>query len=219
MYYSTFTSLLRAPTTSGMEGTEISSQCFQVARLSLQSHLRCFNNYQTSGFLSDANYANWYAIVFHKLHFCTNCYPCRVLLFSSFTPFIVIFLHAIAASSLDDLQLLEDVVESLQKVQQVSRSSESLYQICSTFAQIARGLVEARKSCVGMYNQQDDSLQFLHNNNDNTGQMSIFEPDFLQDFLGADSMTNHASYAESHDILDCWVTGLPAGMNLFGGSG
>ena len=59
MYYSTFTSLLRAPTTSGMEGTEISSQCFQVARLSLQSHLRCFGNYQTSDFLSDANYANW----------------------------------------------------------------------------------------------------------------------------------------------------------------
>lgn len=59
MYYSTFTSLSRAPTTSGMEGTEISSQCFQVARLSLQSHLRCFGNYQTSGFLSDANYANW----------------------------------------------------------------------------------------------------------------------------------------------------------------
>lgn len=70
-----------------------------------------------------------------------------------------------------------------------------------------------------MYNQQDDSLQFPHNNNNNTGQMSIFEPDFLQDFLDADSVTNHAIYAEAHDILDCWVTGLPAGMNLFGGGG
>lgn len=140
-------------------------------------------------------------------------------MFSSFTPFIVIFLHSIAATSLDDLQLLEDVVESLQKIQRVSRSSERLYQICSTFARIASGLVEARKSCVGMYNKQDDSLQFLHNNNDTTGQISIFEPDFLQDFLDADNVTNHASYAEAHDILDCWVTGLPAGMNLFGGGG
>lgn len=49
--------------------------------------------------------------------------------------------------------------------------------------------------------------------------MSIFEPDFLQDFLDADSVTNHASYAEAHDILDCWVTELPAGMSLFGGGG
>lgn len=59
VYYSTFTSHLRAPTTPGMEGAEINSQCFQIARLSLQIHLRCFGNYQTSGFLSDANYANW----------------------------------------------------------------------------------------------------------------------------------------------------------------
>lgn len=120
------------------------------------------------------------------------------------------------ATSLDDIQLLDDVVESLQRIQRVSRSSERLYQICSTFAHIARGLVEARKSCVGMYNQRDDSLQFVYNNH--TGQMSIFEPDFLPGFLDAD-MTNHASYEEAHDILDCCATGLPAGMNLFGGSG
>ena len=120
---------------------------------------------------------------------------------------------------MDDLQLLEDVVESLQKIQRVSHSSNRLYQICFTFTRIARGLVEARKSSVGVYNQQDDSLRFLYNNNDGTGQGSIFEPDFLQDFLDADSVMNHASYSEAHDIFDCWVTGLPAGMDLFGGVG
>lgn len=58
MYYSTFTSLLRAPTASEAEEAEVSSQCFQVARLALEGHLRCFSKYQTSDFLSDADYAN-----------------------------------------------------------------------------------------------------------------------------------------------------------------
>lgn len=197
MYYSTFTSLLRAPTTSEAEEAEVSSQCFQVARLALESHLRCFSKYQTSGFLSDADYANW------------------VLLFSSFTPFIVIFLHAIAATSFDDIQLLEEVTKSLQKVRQVSRSSERLYQICSTFTRIAKEFVEARKSCVGVYNQQDDSLQIVHG--DGECRSSVFDHDSFQGFLEAD-MANQSHYLEAFDILNSWTTGVSTGMNLFGGS-
>ncbi|KAK6820050.1 hypothetical protein RU639_007048 [Aspergillus parasiticus] len=198
LYYSTFTSLLRAPITSGAACAEISSQCFRVARLSLQSHLRCFGNFQTSGFHTKADYANW------------------VLLFSSFTPFIVIFLHAIAATSSDDIQLLSEVVESLQHIRYVSPSSERLYQICSTFLQIARGLVETRQSCVGAYNQLEDSLQFATD----AGSMSIFEPDCLQSLFGTDT-SEHPPYLADHDmcaIFDSWATGLPAGVNLFGGN-
>ncbi|KAE8161566.1 hypothetical protein BDV40DRAFT_313021 [Aspergillus tamarii] len=198
LYYSTFTSLLRTPITSGAACAELSSQCFRVARLSLQSHLRCFGNFQTSSFHSKADYANW------------------VLLFSSFTPFIVIFLHAIAATSSDDIQLLHEVVDSLQHIRYVSPSSERLYQICSTFLQIAKGLVETRQSCVGAYNQLEDSLQFATD----AGPMSIFEPDCLQGLFGADT-SEHVPYLADHDmcaIFDSWATGLPAGMNLFGGN-
>ncbi|KAE8140310.1 fungal-specific transcription factor domain-containing protein [Aspergillus pseudotamarii] len=198
LYYSTFTSLLRAPITSGAACAELSSQCFRVARLSLQSHLRCFGNFQNSSFHSKADYANW------------------VLLFSSFTPFIVIFLHAIAATSSDDIQLLYEVVDSLQHIRYVSPSSERLYQICSTFLQIAKGLVKTRQSCVGAYNPLEDSLQFATD----AGPMSIFEPDCLQGLFGADT-SEHVPYLADHDmcaIFDSWATGLPAGMNLFGGN-
>lgn len=198
LYYSTFTSLLRAPITSGAACGELSSQCFRVARLSLQSHLRCFGNFQTSGFHTKADYANW------------------VLLFSSFTPFIVIFLHAIAATSSDDIQLLNEVVESLQHIRYVSPSSERLYQICSTFLQIARGLVKTRQSCVGAYNQLEDSLQFATD----AGPMSIFEPDCLQSLFGTDT-SEYAPFLADHDmcaIFDSWATGMPAGVNLFGGN-
>lgn len=125
MYYSTFTSLLRAPITSDMEEAVVSSQCFGVAYLALESHLRLCS------LLS------------------------RVLLFSSFTPFIVIFLRAIAATSREDVQLLEEISESLRKIQKVSRSSERLYQICSTFTRIAKEFVRNRKSCGGLYDHED----------------------------------------------------------------
>ncbi|KAJ1707538.1 fungal-specific transcription factor domain-containing protein [Aspergillus flavus] len=153
---------------------------------------------ETSGFHTKADYANW------------------VLLFSSFTPFIVIFLHAIAATSSDDIQLLNEVVESLQHIRYVSPSSERLYQICSTFLQIARGLVKTRQSCVGAYNQLEDSLQFATD----AGPMSIFEPDCLQSLFGTDT-SEYAPFLADHDmcaIFDSWATGMPAGVNLFGGN-
>ncbi|KAB8241117.1 hypothetical protein BDV35DRAFT_385211 [Aspergillus flavus] len=152
---------------------------------------------ETSGFHTKADYANW------------------VLLFSSFTPFIVIFLHAIAATSSDDIQLLNEVVESLQHIRYVSPSSERLYQICSTFLQIARELVKTRQSCVGAYNQLEDSLQFATD----AGPMSIFEPDCLQSLFGTDT-SEYAPFLADHDmcaIFDSWATGVPAGVNLFGG--
>ncbi|KAE8402964.1 hypothetical protein BDV37DRAFT_272511 [Aspergillus pseudonomiae] len=198
LYYSTYTSLLRAPITSGEVDAELNTHCFRVARLSLQSHLRCFGKFQTSGFHSNADYANW------------------VLLFSSFTPFIVIFLHAIAATSSDDIQLLTEVVDSLQHIRSVSSSSERLYQICSTFLQIAKGLVRTKQSCAGTYNEFENSLQFT----DDAGPMSIFEPDCLQGLLGTDT-SEQAPYLANRDIyaiFDSWATGLPTGMSLFGGN-
>lgn len=128
----------------------------------------------------------------------------------------MIFLHAIAATSADDLQLLEDVVESLKHIAGVSRSSERLYKICSTFAKIARAFIEARRSnSVGTYNQQDDSLYFMNN----PSQGPIIEPDDFRNFLVED-MADDDTFLAGQDmsaILDCWATGLSPGMSMFGG--
>ncbi|KAE8153041.1 hypothetical protein BDV25DRAFT_127522 [Aspergillus avenaceus] len=196
-FYSTFTSLLRAST---IGGGEISAQCFNVARLSLQSHIRCFGNYQSTEFLTDSDYANW------------------VLLFSSFTPFIVVFLHAIASSSAADIQLLEDVAESLQRLARVSSSPQRLYQICSLFLQIAKGLVETRTSCIGTYDQQLDSLMLSTD-----GYPVLFEPESLERLLESDSypVDDRGGDIDARNlslILDSWTTGIPSGFELFGGS-
>ena len=107
---------------------------------------------------------------------------CRVLHYSSFTPFIVIFLHAIAVTSFEDVQLLEDVVKILRSMRSASKGSERLYQICATFSHLARRLVEDRLSCVGTYNQQDNSLLFL----DSQGQMPLSGSEIVHDSLGMD---------------------------------
>ncbi|KAI0468819.1 hypothetical protein F4859DRAFT_488915 [Xylaria cf. heliscus] len=140
MYYSTLTCLLRASATP-LHGGEISSQCFQAARLSLKSHLCCFSKYTSSPYLSDEDFASW------------------VLHTSSFTPFIVLFLHAIATSSVDDLDLLDEVVLTLRSAPKAGKPFERLFELCSTFARLARRLVEAAQPCVGNYDQGTDALQ------------------------------------------------------------
>lgn len=57
-YYSTLTALLRAPEMPGV-ATDMSAECFQAARLSLQSHLRCFSGYGGTHWASRSEYINW----------------------------------------------------------------------------------------------------------------------------------------------------------------
>ncbi|RDW74641.1 Zn(II)2Cys6 transcription factor [Aspergillus mulundensis] len=125
-FYSTLTLLHHsssAKTGSGA-GYHISSECFSAARNSLLAHLTCFPQYQNSGLLSDGEYVNW------------------ILLFSSLTPFLVVFLHAIAAKDTESAELLSKVVGTLETFRRASKGSERLYQVCATFAQIAGRLMD-----------------------------------------------------------------------------
>jgi hypothetical protein len=145
----------------------------------------------------------------------------RVILYSSFTPFIVIFLHAIASSSLEDTQLLEDVVRTLYPVKDTSKACGRLYQICTNFARVARGLIESRASSfLGTYNRQDDSLLLLSD----TGNTSVFDPNSLQDYFTTEvDMLDQFTYSEAEGmsaILGGWASGQPAPVEFLGmGSG
>ncbi|RMJ17415.1 hypothetical protein CDV36_002906 [Fusarium kuroshium] len=124
-YYSTMTLILiKAPTTE--EETGVSQACLQAARAGLRCHLACFSSYQTAdspGLVSEGEYASW---VLHQ---------------SSLNPFIAVFLYAIAADSLEDLSLLDEVVAVLEKISVVSNGCQDLFKVCSTFARLGRALV------------------------------------------------------------------------------
>nr|RBQ94257.1 hypothetical protein FVER53263_02401 [Fusarium verticillioides] len=160
------------------------------------SHLLAFSGYGGDKMLSKADYIDW------ALH---N---------SSFTPFVVIFLHSIAASSLEDVELLEQVVTTFRSARDINIGAEKLYQICSTFARLARRMVESRNTSVGMYDQNNDTLQVagVSENDPLTWTDMAAQPseqqagtDDFADFL-TDDMTN---------ILADWINGQPPASDMF----
>ncbi|KAL4887665.1 hypothetical protein BJY04DRAFT_225557 [Aspergillus karnatakaensis] len=184
-FYSTLTLLFHASSTTAT-GIQISSQCFNAARNSLHAHLKCFPQYQQSNLLSESEYFNW------------------ILLFSSFTPFVVVFLHAIAAKDMDSVKLLAQVVATFENFRKTSHGSERLYQICATFAQLAEKIIESQLSPIGIYDNVEDSLVL----EDVSGASSFFNQDTFQDLFDIDD-ANRASSLYATDVLNDWVGGDP----------
>ncbi|KAJ5343677.1 uncharacterized protein N7506_003501 [Penicillium brevicompactum] len=194
LYYSVLTSILRASTST--DDSEIGPECFRAARKCLLSHLECFPSYNESGLFSVADYANW------------------VQSYSSFTPFIVIFLHSIAASSMEDVKLLEEIVKTLQQTRGVSSASERMYNICANFVAVSRDLVEAQKSCVGKYDEQRDALELF--NDSQYGH--LFFSDSQQEDPGFD-MTAYLTHPEVQNmsaVLEGWDSGQQSAMEVLG---
>lgn len=125
----------------------------------------------------------------------------------------MVFLHAIAATNIDDVNLLDQVLQTLHHAKHASSASERLYKICSSFARVARGLVEARRSCVGQYNRRDDSLHF-----DPIQSSSVAFSETRQDVTGVDMMS-YVDFPDAQDmsaLLSSWDEGQPSAMDLFG---
>ncbi|KAL3462826.1 fungal-specific transcription factor domain-containing protein [Aspergillus heterothallicus] len=206
LFYSTQTLLFHASSTAGRE-VQISAQCFAAAQSSLRAHLNVFPQYQEAQLLSDADYCNW------------------ILLSSSFVPFIVTFLHAIAAKDKSSITLLEQVLDTLQTFRTTSRGSENLYQICATFTQVAKNLVASQQwlpSIGGVYaTQQQQQQQQAEEQqpeplrvSDIAQNPSLFEPEFFQDALGAGLAAgaqdvNMLDPVYTADILSDWLSGPP----------
>ncbi|KAM5346965.1 hypothetical protein ACJ41O_009970 [Fusarium nematophilum] len=150
-----------------------------------------------SGVLSDADFDNW---VLHN---------------SSFIPFIAIFLHAIASSSLDDVALLEQVTETLKRARKGHAGSEKLFQICATFTALARRMVEARNSCVGTYDQTTDSLQIAGISGDMPLSWSEVLVDPSSQQIDADDLYGWEDNDMSSILAD-WINGQPPAADVFG---
>ena len=127
-----------APSSSSVE---ITSACYEAAKNSLRSHFKffpAFKSYDDISVLS--SYVSW------------------ILLYCSWTPLIVVFLHAIAASSHDDVRLLEEVQESLESLQGLNHQSEQVYSLSKTFSKLAKAFVDQHSTFVGTYNVQEDMI-------------------------------------------------------------
>lgn len=84
------------------------------------------------------------------------------MLYSSFTPFLVVFTHALVSHGNEDIVLLSNVLETLEAPRQSTEAINRLYKVCRLFLNFAKSFVESNTSSFGHYNQTEDSFTFPH---------------------------------------------------------
>lgn len=98
-------------------------------------------------------YANYYA--------CDNLLtPIRILLYSSFTPFLVVFTHSLASHCQEDVELLTQVLGTLEAPRKNTEALNRLYQVCKVFVEFAKAFFPLEQAPFGFYNVQEDSFTF-----------------------------------------------------------
>ena len=85
--------------------------------------------------------------------------PFRVLVFASFTPYIVTFLHCIGHSDASDLTLLRRVFQSLEQMALNLDPCRRQYELCKSLLRVAEAFFESRGkgldgACPGAPQQQ-----------------------------------------------------------------
>lgn len=85
---------------------------------------------------------------------------CRILLYPSFTPFVIVFTHAVATMSAQDLALLQETVSTLDQAKHISEGAQRLYDVCKAFSDAAEVLINSRQTVTGMQQHDDGSLVF-----------------------------------------------------------
>ena len=107
----------------------------------------------------------------------------------SFTPFVITFIHAIAAASTEDVLLLKSIFEMLESIQDASPEMKRLYQICASFLRVAERLVDSGAAPMETYDKQEDMLPLP----DEAAHLSIFNTEFLPELFGSDVFGSHGS--------------------------
>ena len=141
MAFTTLTLVHRAQTNTA-RATEISSECFAYAKMALEAHIRFATEYVPDIEWDQKNYVSW------------------VLLYLSFTPFVIHFTWTLSTLDQVDLNLLEQAVAMLDRVKYVSKGSRRLHSVCSAFLETARVLVQTQHSLSGFRQHDDGSLLF-----------------------------------------------------------
>lgn len=84
----------------------------------------------------------------------------RIILYFSFTPFIVVFTHFIASHNQEDLELLSQALEALAPIKDLSESGDRLYQVCNVFLRVAKAVHQSQQLSFGDYDSINNSFTF-----------------------------------------------------------
>ncbi|KAI8675850.1 Fungal-trans domain-containing protein [Fusarium keratoplasticum] len=124
IYYSSLTLIHRGTASSG-SAQDISPACYEAAHQGLQAHLNYYPRLSCSADHVLSNYAFW------------------IFYYTSFTPFVVTFLHCIAHSDHGDLTLLQEVLSSLEQVGSALDYAEKQLFLCKALFRIAEAFLNS----------------------------------------------------------------------------
>ncbi|KAH8698865.1 hypothetical protein BGW36DRAFT_358379 [Talaromyces proteolyticus] len=129
-----------------------------------------------------------------------------VLLYSSFTPFIVVFLHAIAKTNLEDVHLLDNILATLKHTRNMSPACDRLYKICNSFATVSRDLVSGRSSSSAVHAERGATLEISHD----PQHTPIFHLESMEESWGMGVPSTEADAHETMSaLLESWENGQP----------
>ncbi|KAF2136053.1 uncharacterized protein K452DRAFT_148698 [Aplosporella prunicola CBS 121167] len=149
MYYSVLTMIYRAQTSTS-HATEISSQCYEAARLSLRAHLKTFEHFVPGeNHFRTIDFVNWYVFAI---------FINWIVLYCSFAPYVIVFTHAMATFDEDDITLLRETVNALNQLKEVNSGVRRLFDVCKAFLNTAEVISRSQKKVDGVHRQDDGSL-------------------------------------------------------------
>ena len=70
------------------------------------------------------------------------------------------FTHAVASNNENDVELLTQVLSTLEAPRKNTEVLNRLYQVCKVFLEFAKALVTSPQASFGVYNVQEDSFTF-----------------------------------------------------------
>ncbi|KAF4829373.1 hypothetical protein CGCTS75_v006740 [Colletotrichum tropicale] len=126
VYYSILTLVHRGASSSN-SASSITEECFDAARKGLTAHATAFPRSASGGYAALFSYAVW------------------THLYSSFTPYIITFLHCIRNSDLEDLNLLRSTLEISERLSGLVESCKRQYELCRSLYRIAEAYIKSKK--------------------------------------------------------------------------
>ncbi|GKT63391.1 C6 transcription factor [Colletotrichum tofieldiae] len=126
VYYSILTLTHRGASSSN-SASGISKECFDAARKGLTAHATAYLRSVSGGCASLFSYAVW------------------THLYSSFTPYIITFLHCIGNSNMEDLNLLRSTLEISERLSGLVDSCKRQHELCRALYRIAEAYIKAKK--------------------------------------------------------------------------
>lgn len=183
--------------TSASPGT-ITPACYQAAVSSIEAHLEALE--QTRGFISGDMvrvYLSWN------------------LLYGTFTPVIVVFLHVISSFDGRDLELLLQFYNSLQDLPDPSEGTIRFRNACAIFCSVAKAWVGSRDIAASTAPAQTEAIVRRED------IQQAFDPAQMTGYnnAGADSTINWGQFDPSnldgmYTFVDNWMDGTQQSIDF-----